>query len=46
MGVCISQPPALCLAPAPDFGPQTWPPVVCTDPGTNLCLLTLAPNLY
>ena len=32
MGVCISLPPALCLAPTPDSGPQTWPPICIYRP--------------
>ena len=40
MGVCISQPLAICLPPSP--GPGTWPPALAS----NLYLPALAYNLY
>ena len=42
LGVCISQPPALCLAPGP--GPR--PQFVFTSPDSQFVLSALAPNLY
>ena len=51
--VCISQPPALCLALGPGPLPRSWPspPVLVSQfefpsPVLNLCLPALAPNLY
>ena len=51
--VCISQPPALCLALGPGPLPRSWPspPVLASQfefpsPVLNLCLPALAPNLY
>ena len=48
-GICISRPPALCLAPGPgpqfvftSLGPQLYLPGLAT----NLYLPALAPNLY
>ena len=41
-GICISRPPALCLAPSPGPGPRPRTPALAL----NLYLLALAPNLY
>ena len=41
-GICISRPPALCLAP----GPSPCPQFVFTDVAPNLYLTALAPNSY
>ena len=41
-GICISRPPALCLAPAPGPGHQ----FLFTGPAPNLYLPALAPNFY
>ena len=54
-GICISRPPALCLAPGPDPAPGlahnlyllALAPNLCLPAlAPNLCLLVLAPNLY
>ena len=42
LSICISRPPALCLAPSPDPGLQRR--LLALAP--NLYLLVLAPNLY
>ena len=48
-GICISRPPALCLAHGP--GPQFYLPALAPNlclpaPAPNLCLPALAPNFY
>ena len=40
-GICISRPPALCLA----LGPSPCPQFVFTDPGPQFVFIDVGPNL-
>ena len=44
-GICISRPPALCLAPGPGPGPQPRPPICIYRPWPPICVYRPWPQI-